>query len=104
MATLKELPTFMVKTGLCVHVAISQALDKSGLFGRVSKRKPLLQKVHLESCLRYARNHSGDSDAMRQNIFWSDETKMELFGLNAKRYVWQKPNAAHHPKNTIPTV
>ena len=29
---------------------------------------------------------------------------MELFGLNAKRYVWRKPNTAHHPKNTIPTV
>ena len=28
---------------------------------------------------------------------------MELFGLNAKRYIWNKPNTAHHPKNTIPT-
>ena len=29
---------------------------------------------------------------------------MELFGLNAKRYVWRKPNKVRHPKNTIPTV
>ena len=28
---------------------------------------------------------------------WSDETKIELFGLNAKRHVWSKPG-------TIPTV
>ena len=41
---------------------------------------------------------------MWQNVLWSDETKMELFGLNAKRYVWGKPNTAHHLKNTIPTV
>ena len=41
---------------------------------------------------------------MWQNVLWSDETKMELFGLNAKRYAWRKPNTAHHPKNTIPTV
>ena len=46
----------------------------------------------------------GNSEAMWQNVLWSDETKMELFGLNAKRYVWHKPNTAHHPKNTIPTV
>ena len=30
-------------------------------------------------------------------MLWSDETKSELFGLNAKRYVWRKPA-------TIPTV
>ncbi|MGH0138838.1 UNVERIFIED_CONTAM: hypothetical protein FKN15_029095 [Acipenser sinensis] len=37
-------------------------------------------------------------------ILWSDETKIELSGLNAKRYVWRKPNTAHHPENTILTV
>jgi hypothetical protein len=30
-------------------------------------------------------------------IIWSDETKIELFGLNAKRHIWRKPG-------TIPTV
>jgi hypothetical protein len=34
---------------------------------------------------------------MRNKILWSDETKIELFGLNAKRHVWRKPG-------TIPTV
>jgi hypothetical protein len=27
---------------------------------------------------------------MRNKILWSDETKIELFGLNAKCYVWRK--------------
>ena len=34
---------------------------------------------------------------MRNKIIWSDETKIELFGLNAKCHVWGKPG-------TIPTV
>ena len=34
---------------------------------------------------------------MRNKILWSDETKIELFGLNTKRHVWRKPA-------TIPTV
>jgi hypothetical protein len=34
---------------------------------------------------------------MRGKIIWSDETKIELFGLNAKRHIWRKPA-------TIPTV
>uniref|UniRef100_A0AAZ3QNQ1 Transposase n=1 Tax=Oncorhynchus tshawytscha TaxID=74940 RepID=A0AAZ3QNQ1_ONCTS len=28
---------------------------------------------------------------MRNKIIWSDETKIELSGLNAKRHVWRKP-------------
>jgi hypothetical protein len=28
---------------------------------------------------------------MRNKILWSDEIKIELFGLNAKRHVWRKP-------------
>ena len=28
---------------------------------------------------------------MRNKIPWSDETKMELFGLNAKCHIWRKP-------------
>uniref|UniRef100_A0AAZ3R2P6 Tc1-like transposase DDE domain-containing protein n=1 Tax=Oncorhynchus tshawytscha TaxID=74940 RepID=A0AAZ3R2P6_ONCTS len=34
---------------------------------------------------------------MRNQILWSDESKIELFGLNANRHVWRKPGA-------IPTV
>ena len=34
---------------------------------------------------------------MRNKILLSDETKIELFGPNAKRHVWRKPG-------TIPTV
>ena len=34
---------------------------------------------------------------MRNKTLWSDETKIELFGLNAKRQVWRKPG-------TIPKV
>uniref|UniRef100_A0AAR2KAJ4 Tc1-like transposase DDE domain-containing protein n=1 Tax=Pygocentrus nattereri TaxID=42514 RepID=A0AAR2KAJ4_PYGNA len=41
---------------------------------------------------------------MRNKILWSDETKIELFGVNARRHVWRKPGTAHHEANTIPTV
>ncbi len=37
-------------------------------------------------------------------ILWSDETKIELFGLNSKQYVWRKPGTAHHLSNTVPKV
>ena len=47
--------------------------------------------------LEFAKRHLKDSQTMRNNILWSDETKIEPFGLNAKRHVWRKPG-------TIPTV
>ncbi|KAJ7335926.1 hypothetical protein JRQ81_013867 [Phrynocephalus forsythii] len=37
-------------------------------------------------------------------MLWSDEPKIELFGQNAKHYVWWKTNTAHHSEDTIPTV
>ena len=41
---------------------------------------------------------------MRNKVLWSDETKIELFGLHAKRQVWKKEGTGHHLANTIPTV
>ena len=37
-------------------------------------------------------------------MMWSDETKIEPFGINLTRCVWRKRNAEYNPKNTIPTV
>ena len=34
--------------------------------------------------LEIAKSHPKDSQTMRNKILWSDETKIELFGLNAK--------------------
>ena len=44
--------------------------------------------------LEFAKSHLKDSD---NEILWSDETKIELFGLNAKSHIWMKPG-------TIPMV
>ena len=50
--------------------------------------------------LEFAKRHLKDSQTMRNKILWSDETKIDLFGLNA----WRKPGTAHHLPNTIPMV
>jgi hypothetical protein len=34
---------------------------------------------------------------LRNKILWSDETKIELFGLNTKSHIWRK-------SGTLPTV
>ncbi len=85
----------------CRKSTITAALHQSGLYGRVARRKPLLSA-------RYMKKQLKDSKIPRSKvtnkILWSDETKIELLGLNSKRYVWRKPGTAHHLSNTVPTV
>uniref|UniRef100_A0AAZ3SR29 Transposase Tc1-like domain-containing protein n=1 Tax=Oncorhynchus tshawytscha TaxID=74940 RepID=A0AAZ3SR29_ONCTS len=76
---------------------ISAALQQPGLYDRVTRRKPRLSKLHMTGCLEFAKRHVKDSRTMRHKILWSDETKIELFGLNSKRWVRRKPG-------TVPTV
>ena len=47
--------------------------------------------------LEFDKRHLKDSQTIRDKIIWSDENNIELFGLNAKRHIWKKPD-------TIPTV
>uniref|UniRef100_A0A673VZE6 Uncharacterized protein n=1 Tax=Salmo trutta TaxID=8032 RepID=A0A673VZE6_SALTR len=72
------------------RTTISGALHQSGLYGRVDRRKPLLSKRHMTARLEFAKRHLKDSQTMRNKIIWSDETKIELFGLNANRPVYRK--------------
>jgi hypothetical protein len=76
------------------RTTISAALHQSGLYGRVARRKPLLRKARRPA---WVCQKAPKGLTMRNKILWSDETKIELCGLNAKCHVWRKPG-------TIPTV
>ncbi|KAG2463444.1 TC1A transposase, partial [Polypterus senegalus] len=105
MVTLSELQRSSVERGEpSRRTTISAAIHQSGLYGRVARRKPLLSKRHMAARLEFAERHLKDSQTMRNKILWSDETKTELFGVNARRHVWRKPGTAHQQANTIPTV
>ena len=59
---------------------ISAALQLSGLYGRVARRK-----------LEFAKRHQNYLYTMTNKILWSDENKIELFDLNAKSHIWRNP-------------
>ncbi|KAG2459251.1 TCB1 transposase, partial [Polypterus senegalus] len=105
MVTLSELQRSSVERGEpSRRTTISAAIHQSGLYGRVARWKPLLSKRHMAGCLEFTKRHLKDSQTMRNKILWSDETKIELFGVNARRHIWRKPGTAHHQANTIPTL
>jgi hypothetical protein len=79
------------------RTTISAAIHKSGLYGTMARWKPLLSKRQMTARLEFAKRQLKDSQTMINKILWSNETEIELFGLNAKRHIWRKPG-------TIPTV
>uniref|UniRef100_A0AAY5KHU6 Transposase Tc1-like domain-containing protein n=1 Tax=Esox lucius TaxID=8010 RepID=A0AAY5KHU6_ESOLU len=81
---------------------ISAALHQSGHYGTVSRWKPLLTNRHMTH-LEFAKTHLKDSQTIQNRILWSDLTKIELFGLNAKHHICRNP-ATTHLANTISTV
>ncbi|KAK3522938.1 hypothetical protein QTP86_009712 [Hemibagrus guttatus] len=83
---------------------ISNTLRRQGLKSCSARRVPLLKPVHVRARLKFAREHLDDAEEDWENVIWSDETKIELFGKNSTCGVWRRKNAELHPKNTIPTV
>ncbi|KAK3559339.1 hypothetical protein QTP86_012795 [Hemibagrus guttatus] len=83
---------------------ISNTLRRQGLKSCSARCVPLLKPVHVRARLKFAREHLDDPEEDWENVIWSDETKIELFGKNSTCRVWRRKNAELHPKNTIPTV
>ncbi len=76
---------------------ISNTLRRQGLKSCSARRVPLLKPIHVQARLKFAREHLDDPEEDWENVIWSDETKIELFGKNSTCRVWRR-------KNTIPTV
>ncbi len=82
---------------------MSNTLYRHGLKSCSARNIPLLKPAHFQGCLKFAKDHLDDPEEAWAKVMWSDETKIELVGINATRRVWRKKNE-YNPKNTIPTV
>uniref|UniRef100_A0A8C7LNS2 Transposase Tc1-like domain-containing protein n=1 Tax=Oncorhynchus mykiss TaxID=8022 RepID=A0A8C7LNS2_ONCMY len=83
---------------------ISNTLRCHGLKSCSARNVPLLKPAHVQARLKFANDHLDDPEEEWEKVMWSDETKIELFGLNSTRRVWRKKKDEYNPKNTIPTV
>ena len=79
--TSKELQDSLPSVKVSVHDStMRQRLGKNGIHGRVPRRKPLLTKKNTMARLTFAKQHLDDPQDFWDNILWTDETKVELFG------------------------
>ena len=83
---------------------ISNTLRCEGLKSCCACKVPLLKKAHVQARLKFAKEYLNDPEEAWEKVMWSDEAKIELFGINSTCRVWRKRNAEYNPKNTIPTT
>ena len=103
--TSRELQESLSNANIDVHrTTIRRTLNEAGLSGRVARKKPLLSAKHRQARLQFAKDHVDMLSKFWNNVLWSDETKIELFGHMDRRYVWRKPGTAFDEKNLVPTV
>ena len=74
---------------------ISYTLHREGLKSCCMRKVPLLKKAHVQAHLKFVKEHLDDPEEAWE-VMWSDETKIELFGINSTRRVWRKRNAKSH--------
>uniref|UniRef100_A0AAZ3Q7F7 Transposase Tc1-like domain-containing protein n=1 Tax=Oncorhynchus tshawytscha TaxID=74940 RepID=A0AAZ3Q7F7_ONCTS len=85
--TLKELQSSTAEIGVSVHrTTLSRTLHRAGLYG-VTIKKPLLKEKNKKTRLVFAKRQVGNPPNIWKRVLWSDETKIELFGHQGKRYV-----------------
>lgn len=62
------------------------------------------EESYLAAHLKFSKIHFFKENIYENNIFWLDDTKMELCSLNSHHHAWTKQNKEFMPKNTILTV
>uniref|UniRef100_A0A4W5MLT0 non-specific serine/threonine protein kinase n=1 Tax=Hucho hucho TaxID=62062 RepID=A0A4W5MLT0_9TELE len=85
--------------------------DKEATIGSVSwgrwrgdaRKVPLLKKAHIHARLKFANEHLNDSEDNWVKVLWSDETKMELFGINSTRRAVNKLAEIMNRRETLRT-
>ena len=77
---------------------ISNTLHLEGLKSCCAHKVPLLKKAHVQAHLKFSKEHLDDLEEAWEKVMWSDETKIELCGINSTRRVWRKRNAEYNPQ------
>ncbi|KAJ0039334.1 hypothetical protein NL108_018372 [Boleophthalmus pectinirostris] len=79
---------------------VHQCLSQSGLHVRT----PLLRENHQKVRLEFVTMQMDKLRSFWENVLWTDETKLELFGKTHQLYVHRRKHESDQEKNTVPTV
>ena len=96
---------FSTETGKSIsHATVIRRLEKAGLNARIPARKPLISLKNRRKRLEFAKEHQVWNQTKWNNVFFSDESKFNVFGNDGKNYVWRKPGERLSVQCTKKTV
>ena len=81
-----------------------QILFEIGLYGRVARKKPYINKINRGKRITCAKMMVEKPYGCWKHVFWSDQSKFNLFGSDGKIMMWRSTMEEYHPKRTVPTV
>ena len=81
---------------------ISNTLHPEGLKSCCVHKVPLLKKAHVKAHLKFAKEHLDDPEEAWEKVMWSDETKIEVFGINLTRVFGRREMLSTTPRTPSP--
>ncbi|KAI8427781.1 hypothetical protein MSG28_002194 [Choristoneura fumiferana] len=87
---------FGEQSGLAART-IRKRLNEANLFGRVARKKPLVNKKRV----KFAKKHKDWTLAQWKHVLWSDETKINRIVSDGQIYVRRPPNTAFNSNSDL---
>src|SRR3984893_5037076 len=69
---------------------VCHGLQKAGMKAVVKQKKPSLSQRHRKERMDFAVSHQDWTVEDWEKVVWSDETKINHFGSDGRRWVWKK--------------
>ncbi len=89
--TSKDLKDNLEQSGVMVSTStIHRTLNQAGLHGQRPRKTPLLKKRHTKERLIFAKEYLNKPQSFWENVLWTDETKIELFGNLHQQFVYRR--------------
>lgn len=94
-----------LEIGKIVHPEnIRRILRKSGLNGRIPRKKPFISLENRRKRLEFAKKYGNEDEQFWNKVLFTDESKFNIFGPDSRGKIWRKKNTELEEKNLIPTV
>uniref|UniRef100_A0AAY5K068 Transposase Tc1-like domain-containing protein n=1 Tax=Esox lucius TaxID=8010 RepID=A0AAY5K068_ESOLU len=79
----QDLVNDLKRAGTTVSKKTLITLHRQGLKSCSARKVPLLKPAHVQARLKFVNDHLDDPEEEWEKVMWSDQTKIELFGLNS---------------------
>lgn len=93
----------IIDSPVCAQT-VRNTLKKNNFRSVVKQKRPLLKKIHCETCLKFAQYHANWTVEDWKRVLWSDETKINRIGSDGRVYTWKQRGEPLSDRTTTPTV